>query len=106
MTQRREGAEPLKVQLVEERGVTSRLVHAEVMENGKLVMSGQDVGKAPREQWGGDDYEFVVSVLPEQKDRVLLALLEQAFGGHFSAVDEFCAFLESRDIPFEFWSWA
>ncbi len=38
-----------KVSLYEQRGETSRFIDAEINKDGDLVVSGQDVGKAPRE---------------------------------------------------------
>jgi hypothetical protein len=39
----------LKIVLFQERGATSRFIDAEVDESGKLIVSGQDVGEAPRQ---------------------------------------------------------
>jgi hypothetical protein len=36
-----------KVMLLEERGATSRFIHARIEDNGNLVFEGQDVGEAP-----------------------------------------------------------
>jgi hypothetical protein len=38
-----------RVQLYEQRGETSRYIDAAITENGDLLVSGQDVGKAPQE---------------------------------------------------------
>ncbi len=97
--------EQLKVQLFQERGETSRFIDAEINDDGNLVVSGQDVGEAPLHWWGDSDYEFWVTVASQHKDRVLLALLEQLYGGHFSAVDEFRSFLQSKGIPFGWMTW-
>ncbi|MEN6319534.1 MAG: hypothetical protein ABFD82_12355 [Syntrophaceae bacterium] len=95
----------LKIVLFQERGPTSRFIDAEVDENGKLIVSGQDVGEAPRQWFGDDDYEFFVTVDAGDKDRVLLALIDKVFGGNFSAVDEFREFLEGKGIPFGWMTW-
>jgi len=98
-------SKPKKIQLYEERGETSRHIDVEVTEDGNLVMSGQDVGKAPQEWWGDADYEFWVFVPGEHKDEVLLALIEQVYGNNPSAIEEFRALLESQGISFEFGTW-
>ena len=94
-----------KVSLYERRGETSRFIDAEINRDGDLVVSGQDVGKAPREFWGDADYEFWVHVRSEHKDDVLLALMEQLYDGNPSAVSDFREFLESRGIHCEFDTW-
>jgi hypothetical protein len=131
MTRQEWGPGLKSVKLLEERGETSRFIDAEIQENGDLVVSAQDVGKAPLEWWGDSDYEFWVTVAREDKHRLLQALLEhkqskgveltvelgdedtalltllqEVYGGHFHAVDEFRDFLKSGDIPFQGMSWA
>ena len=128
-----EGPKPDRkaVQLLEERGETSRFIDAEIKENGDLEVSTQDVGKAPLQWWGDSDYEFWATVASKDKplvlqaliefinqeggpppieskdrDEALLVLLERTYAGHFSAVDEFQDFLRSRDIPFSGGTWA
>ena len=73
-----------KVQLLEERGPTSRFIHARIEDNGNLVVEGQDVGETPQKWFDDEDYEFWVTVRPEDKDAVILALIERLFGGSFS----------------------
>jgi hypothetical protein len=94
-----------KVQLLAERGETSRFISARIEEDGKLIMEAQDVGKAPREFFDDGDYEFWVTVPVEEKDAVLLALIEALYKGHFSAVDEFRALLVEKGIPHDFQVW-
>jgi len=93
------------VSLYEQRGETSRFIDAEIDEDGDLTVSGQDVGKAPREFWGDADYEFRVHVRSEHKDDLLLALIEKLYGRNASAVTDFRDFLKSRGIPNEFDTW-
>jgi hypothetical protein len=120
-----------RIKLFEERGETSRFVDAEINKNGELVVSGQDVGKAPLEWWGDSDYEFWVIVASKDKQKVLhalvrrsqengipppievegedvalLALVQQLYGRHFHAVDEFRDSLESEGIPYQWGTWA
>jgi hypothetical protein len=96
---------PLEVKLFEERGETSRFTTAEIKETGDVVVLCQDIGKAPEEWWGDSDYEFWVTVKEEDKNKLLLALIEKLYGGHFSAVDEFRTFLETKGIPFGWMTW-
>ncbi len=69
------------VRLYEVRGETSVYIDAEITEEGSLVVSGQDIGKAPEEYWDDSDYEYWVVVAKEHKDRVRRALTEREFGG-------------------------
>ena len=93
------------MQLCSRRGETSITIDAEITEDGALQLSGQDIGEAPKEFWGDDDYEYWLLVLAEQKDRVLLALLEKLYQGNPRAVSEFQHFLKERKIPCSFHSW-
>ena len=96
---------PRKIRLYESRGATTILIDAEIAEDGRLEISGQDLGEAPEKYWGDSDYEYWVSVRPEHKDWVLLVLIEKLYGGKSSADTEFMEFLRSKGIPYEFGSW-
>jgi hypothetical protein len=119
-----------KVKLVARPGETSVFIDAEIDEKGKLVVSGQDIGKAPKEWFGHDDYEYwvvvaasdkdhVLSILlgqraggqqfrpagdssEEEKDWALLAALEKTYGGDLRAVEAFRDLLKANGITFEF----
>ena len=94
-----------KVLLLEERGTTSRFIQARIEDNGNLVVEGQDVGAAPLKWFDDEDYEFIVTVRKEDKDLVLLALIQKLFGGKFRAVDDFREFLEEKGVPFGWTTW-
>jgi hypothetical protein len=96
---------PTKIRLYESRGDTTVLIDVEIAEDGRLEISGQDLGDAPEKYWGDSDYEYWVSVRPEHKDWVLLALIEKLYGGHSAADSDFMEFLRSKGIPYEFGSW-
>jgi len=95
-----------KVQLLEKRGPTSRFIHARIEDNGSLVIEGQDVGEAPLKWFDDEDYEFWVTVRAEDKDSVILVLIEKLFAGRFRAIDEFREFLKEKGIPFGWMTWA
>ena len=94
-----------KVILCEERGETSIFIDAEITADGTLQLSGQDLGTAPQEFWGDLDYEYWLVISADQKDRVLLALLEKVYKGDRRAVSNFQEFLKEREIPARFHSW-
>jgi hypothetical protein len=75
---------------------------AEITDKGDLLLSGQDIGDAPREVWHDDDYEYWLTVSAPNKDRVLLALLEKLYAGNPLLISELKHYLESRNIPCEF----
>jgi hypothetical protein len=103
---RHESSGPEKaVRLYEDQGKTSRLIDAEIRDDGDLVVSGYDVGQAPRQWFGHSDYEFRVTLEAGQKDRLLLALIEKCFGGRFSAVEEFREFVRTKKIPVNWKTW-
>ena len=105
MAQQKRQSSSKSVQLHEEVGETSRYIQAEIRQDGDLVLSGQDVGRAPKEIWGDSDYEWWVSVSSNDKDDVLLALLEKLYVGNPAAIEEFRDLLEGRGSQSQFHSW-
>jgi len=105
MTDDTSASAPRSIRLYESRGATTILIDVEITEDGRLEISGQDLGEAPQKFWGDSDYEYWVSVRPEHKDWVLLALIEKLYGGNSSADSDFMEFLRSKGIPYEFGSW-
>jgi hypothetical protein len=97
--------EPLRVKLVEYRGSTSVFIDAKIDEEGKFVVSGQDIGELPEQHFGDSDYEYWVVVPKAEKDRVLLALMEKLFLGDSKVVSAFMDLLKLKGIPYEFGSW-
>jgi len=94
-----------RYRIYESRGETSIFIDVEIDEDGAVSFSGQDVGKAPMEFWGDSDYEYWILVHKEQKDRLLLSLIEKMFGGSSQAFSKFREFLLEREIPYEYGSW-
>ena len=92
------------IKLVRQGGPTSIYIDARIDDEGKLLLSGQDIGEAPEEIFGKDDYEYFLSIPAAEKDRVLLALIDKIYSGNASVISEFRGFLESKDIPCTFHS--
>jgi hypothetical protein len=67
--------------------------------------SDTTAGDAPAGFWGDDDDEYWLTVPAEEKDRVLLALLEGLYRGRFDAVSRFRDLLETKGIPYRFVNW-
>ena len=80
-------------------------VTAEIEPDGTLSVEAYDIGKAVEKTFGDSDLERGARVLPEHKDALLLALLHDRFAGNHHAYTDFVEYCDSRDIPFEGWSW-
>lgn len=83
---------------------TLLILNVKILSNGDLSMEGHDIGDAPRQAWGHDDYEYAVSVGAEHKDRVLLLLIKERFDTRTPSSD-FMEWLKANNIPNEFSSW-
>jgi hypothetical protein len=157
------------VAIFERAGATSVSVTAYIKDDGAILVEGYDIGEAPSEYWGDSDYEYLVYVNQEYKDKLLgalvqacgeeggvstnvgalrrrvdrllpgiavaeaglevlsrligesddteagplsasdkdgliLALIENVFGGNPTAVSAFQSFCKDHDVPAEFWS--
>ncbi len=95
-----------KVKLCEVQGKTSVFIDAEIGEDGGLVISGQDIGEAAEEYWGDSDYEYWLVVPGEEKDRLLLALLEAHYGGDTKLVSKLSDLMKAKGISYKFDSYA
>jgi hypothetical protein len=93
-----------KIELVRLQGPTAIHVDVAINEKGDLVLSGQDLGQAPREVFGGGDFEYFLTVRCEHKDALLLALLEQVYRDDGRAVSRLRELLAAKGIPGEFFS--
>ncbi len=94
-----------RVRLVEIEGETSIRIEVEIAEDGGVLLSGQDAGDAPLALWGDDDYEYWLKIEAVDKDRVLLALIEQLYAGNANVISELKALLEEKGISSEFSSY-
>ncbi len=104
MTKKKNGNSK-QIKLHEERGRTSVFINAEITHDGGLVVAGQEIGDAPRKRWGNERYEYQVSIPANQKDHVLLALLQALYTDNPAAVTEFNEFLQTQEIEHRFDSW-
>ena len=91
----------IKLREMEIRGGKSYL-DAVIRENGDLVLSGQDLGEFVEQVWGDWDYEYWVTVNSDDKDSVLLHLIQEKF----ESETNFQEWLKEKEIPCEFMSYA
>jgi hypothetical protein len=95
-----------KVNLVQVKGPTSIYIDVEITEEGDLLFSGQDIGKASEEFFGDSDYEYWLLIKAAQKDQVLLALIERFYSGNTRVISELRDFLNTKGIANEFDSYS
>lgn len=98
-------AHPKSVRLYQREGATASTTDAKIMPDGSLQVSGYDIGEAAQAFAGHDDYEYDVTVKPEQKDALLLALLADRLGGDPCASSQFRQYLDAKAIPYDFDTW-
>ncbi len=87
------------IELAKKQGDVSDFVDAVITDDGDLQMI--------RNSFGPGDYETeVTAAVPrEDKDRLLLALLERLYAGNTGAVDEFFKFAKSKGINVSWFRW-
>ena len=58
---------------------------AKIDDDGDLILEGYDVGEAPKQFWGDDDYEYYRVVKKDYKDEILRWLVKERFkfGFHY-----------------------
>jgi hypothetical protein len=88
----------MQIRLYESKGATRISIDACLTESGDVQIAGYDIGEAPKQWWSHDDYEYTVTVRKENKDRLLLALLEAIYGGDAQAVSRFRDFVQEKNI--------
>ena len=80
-------------------------ISVEIMNDGVLRFSGQDMGEVTERFFGKDEYEYWLVVEAIDKDHLLLALIDKLHAGNLSVISEFQNFLGSEGIPSKFWSY-
>lgn len=83
--------------IVGDEDSASRQVRAYVDKDGGVGLQVHDLG-GPR---GREDSEFYVEVKAGEKDRVLIALMEELFAGMDSCPEDFESLMEKNGIPCE-----
>ena len=68
-------------------------------------MNGCDFGPRVEAEFGDFDYEYWFALKPEATRALLVALVNERFGGRRDAISEFSSFLDSNKIDAEFGWW-
>jgi hypothetical protein len=92
--------------LVNIEGSTKIYIDVEITNEGELLFSGQDLGEAPRLFYGDSDYEYWLRLSTKEKDRLLLALIQDQYSGDELVISKLRAYLESKGIDYKFDSYA
>ena len=95
-----------KVELVRKKGPTSVYIDAEVTDDGDLLFSGQDIGKAPSEFFGDSDYEYWLQIKAVDKDQLLLSLVEKIYSRNTKLISDIMEHLNLKNIAYDFHSYA
>ena len=87
-------------------------------DKGKLIVEGYDIGSGVKEWWGDSDYEYSVSIYPEEVEKVyslfevkkgdksaLLKAIACRFNSN-SCYSDFRDFIDKNGIKSEGFSWA
>ena len=94
-----------RVDLVSERvGELHRFTCAYIANNGALHVNQEDSGPGAS-MTGADEEEYIAAIDKEDKDRLLLALLEQNYGGTTGALHEIAKFAASKGIKVTRFHW-
>ncbi len=94
------------IELFRREGDPFRSVRLSVDADGSVRLNAQDMGKAVREVWGDNDYEFWVDVPASALRKLVFALLHEKYAGRERAVDEFGEFCKQKGIEHEPGSYA
>ena len=95
----KEGVDMLSMNLFKDENESSTYVDVKITEQGDLHIL--------RNTFGPDDFETEVTaaVSAEDKDFLLLVLLEYMYAGNRNALEEFVAFARSKKVGIETFRW-
>jgi hypothetical protein len=85
-------------------GALHRVTCAYIADNGDLHLNQEDSGPGAS-MTGAEEEEYIAAINKEDKDRLLLALLEQLYGRSASASKEFAKFAASKGIKVTRFRW-
>lgn len=71
---------------------------AKIKEDGDFVLEGCSAGEISEKFWGGDDYEYWLTVDKKWKDTILLLLAQE----RFKSFEDFRQWLDEQKIPNQF----
>lgn len=87
------------VEILKNQGEVADFISAVIEEDGRLQMIRNSFGPADFET------EVTAAVATEDKDRLLLALLEKVFAGNTKALEDFRDFATAKGIGVAWFRW-
>jgi hypothetical protein len=97
--------EVLSYELARQTGADSRSIDVALHDDGSIRLDGLDMGPMVEQTWGGDDYEFWVTIPPEAVGRLAVELLRQRYMGDLGAVEALSEFCAELGIDHQSGSW-
>ena len=91
----------MRLTLYKHHGPTRIHIEAQVTDGGDLQVAGHDIGKAPKEWFDHDDYEYIVTVRKPNKERLFLALKAMHFSDDASAEARLREVARQKNIPYD-----
>jgi hypothetical protein len=85
-----------------ERGGVSMHARVAITETGDLELEEQDIGEELERYFGRDEVESWITVSAEDKDKVLLLLMQEVFASDEPPGARFREWLEQREVPYRF----
>jgi hypothetical protein len=79
--------------------------HVGLRSDGTLAFTGFDSGALPTAVVGAAEYEWIVTVDERHRNRLLLLLLAERFGGSIGAIARFQEWAKERHIATQQSSW-
>lgn len=93
-------------ELYRQEGDNFRSVMVTLDAAGGLKVDAQDMGKLVEEYWGDSDYEFWVTIPPQEAAKLAYALIRKHYTGRAGAVDEIRSLCAEAGVKSESGSWA
>ena len=85
-------------------GKLHRFTYASIADCGDLHVTQEDSGPVAS-MTGAEEDEYIAAIAKEDKDRLLLALLEQHYGGGTGALNEIAKFAAGKGIKVTRFHW-
>lgn len=82
-------------------------IYIELKENpeGGISVAGQDIGEVPRLHFGGDDYEYGLTIPAEGVRALAIQLLAEKYRDDPDVVSKLRQYCDLQQIPCSFWSY-